>query len=117
MNIYHLRIYFDIHITYGHKDGDGYSIPIIAENQEQAKQKAIDEKLFVYEEDVYDIDYIEEISKEEYDSMCGHSKITAEFENSSGREQNTVDNVIKSATEKSTLNKVEGTKEMDGVEY
>ena len=61
--------YFDIHVTYGEKDGDGYSIPIIANSEEEAKQKAIDENLFEYEDDVNDIDYIEEISKEDYKQM------------------------------------------------
>ena len=32
--------YFDIHVTYGEKDGDGYSIPIIANSEEEAKQSA-----------------------------------------------------------------------------
>lgn len=61
--------YFDIHVTYGEKDGDGYSIPIIAKNEEEAKQKAIDGKFFEYEDDVNDIDYIEEITEEEYSAM------------------------------------------------
>lgn len=61
--------YFDIHVSYGEKDGDGYSIPVIASSKEEAKQKAIDRKMFEYEEDVNDIDYIEEITKEEYDDM------------------------------------------------
>jgi hypothetical protein len=64
-----MKKYFDIHVTYGEKDGDGYSIPIIANNKEDAKQKAFDEKLFEYEDDVNDIDYIEEITKEEYNAM------------------------------------------------
>lgn len=61
--------YFDIHVTYGNKDGDGYSIPIIANNEEDAKQKAINENLFEYEDDVNDIDYIREITTEEYEVM------------------------------------------------
>ena len=61
--------YFDIHVKYGEKDGDGYSIPIIANNKEKAKQKAIDGKFFEYEDDVNDIDYIEEITEEEYSAM------------------------------------------------
>ena len=61
--------YFDIHVTYGNKDGDGYSIPIIANSKEDAKQKAISESLFEYDDDVYDIDYIEEITKDEYNTM------------------------------------------------
>lgn len=64
-----MKKYFDIHVTYGKKDGDGYSIPIIANNEEEAKQKAIDRKFFEYEDDVNDIDYIEEITEEEYNAM------------------------------------------------
>lgn len=61
--------YFDIHVTYGNKDGDGYSIPIIANSEKDAKQRAINENLFEYEDDVNDIDYIEEITQEEYNTM------------------------------------------------
>lgn len=61
--------YFDIHVKYGNKDGDGYSILMTANSKEDAKQKAFDEKLFEYEDDVNDIDYIEEITKEEYNTM------------------------------------------------
>lgn len=61
--------YFDIHVTYGEKDGDGYSIFIIANNEEDAKQKAVNEKLFEYEYDVNDIDYIEEITQEDYNAL------------------------------------------------
>lgn len=61
--------YFDLHVKYGDKDGDGYSIPIIANSKEDAKQRAISERLFEYEDDVYDIDYIEEITKNEYNEM------------------------------------------------
>lgn len=63
--------YFDIHVCYGHKDGDGYSIPIIATDEDDAKARAVKEKLFEFEEDVHDIDYIEEISEEEYNEMKG----------------------------------------------
>lgn len=61
--------YFDIHVKYGDKDKDGYSIPIIANSKEDAKQRAINERFFEYEDDVYDIDYIEEITKGEYSEM------------------------------------------------
>ena len=61
--------YFDIHVKYGDKDGDGYSIPIIANSKEDAKQRAINERLFEYEDDVHNIDYIEEITKDEYSEM------------------------------------------------
>ena len=61
--------YFDIHVTYGEKDGDGYSIFIIANDEKEAKQKAVDEKLFEYEYDVNDFDYIEEITQEDYNEI------------------------------------------------
>lgn len=61
--------YFDIHVTYGEKEEDGYSIFIIANNKEEAKQKAVDKKLFEYEYDVNDIDYIEEITQEDYNEI------------------------------------------------
>ena len=64
-----MKKYFDIHVTYGNKDGDGYSIPIIANSEEDARQKAINENLFEYEDDVNDIDYIEEITQEDYNAM------------------------------------------------
>ena len=67
-----MKNFFDIHVQYGKKDGDGYSIPIIADNKNEAKQKAIDEKLFEYEDDVNDVDYIEELTKEEYNEMSGY---------------------------------------------
>jgi hypothetical protein len=61
--------YFAIHVTYGNKDSDGYTIPVIANNEENATQKAISKKLFEYEEDVNCIDYIEELKEEEYGFM------------------------------------------------
>ena len=64
-----MKKYFDIHVSYGDKDGDGYSVPIVAGNEADAKQKAVSENLFEYENDVNDIDYIAEITKEEYDLM------------------------------------------------
>ena len=64
-----MKKYFDIYVKYGEKDGDGYSIPMIANNKEDAKQKAINEDLFEYADDVNDIDYIEELTKEEYNAM------------------------------------------------
>ncbi len=63
--------YFDIHVSYGPKDSDGYSIPIIAKDEDDAKARAIKEELFEFEEDVHDVDYIEEISEEEYNKMKG----------------------------------------------
>lgn len=64
-----MKRYFDIHVNYGKKDSDGYSIPIIANDEVTAKQKAIDEGFFEYEDDVSNIDYITEITEEEYNMM------------------------------------------------
>lgn len=59
--------YFDIHVVYDNENREGYSIFIVAENKDEALSKARNEKLFVSEYDFEDIDYIEEIDKEEYD--------------------------------------------------
>ena len=64
-----MKKYFDIYVRYGKKESDGYSIPVIAENKEDAKLKAINENLFYYEDDANDINYIKELTKEEYDRM------------------------------------------------
>ena len=63
--------YYDIHVTYGKRDGDGYSIPIAIENgnEEDAIAKAKENDLFEYEEDIDDIDYVNEIDEEEYNEM------------------------------------------------
>lgn len=63
--------YYDIHVHYGRKDSDGYSIPIaIEEGDEQvAIEKAKTENRFQYEDDLNCIDYVEEIEKDEYDDM------------------------------------------------
>lgn len=57
--------YFDIHVAYS--DDAGYSIFVAAENEDAAVEKANINKLFVDEYDFEDIDYIQKISKEEYD--------------------------------------------------
>lgn len=61
--------YFDIHVKYDNGEADGYSIPVIAENKEKAKIKAVVENLFEYEDDVWDVNSITEITKEEYDRL------------------------------------------------
>lgn len=59
--------YFDIHVTYGDKDGDGYSIPVaINGNEEDAIKKAKEDNMFEYEEDIENIDYIDEMSEEDF---------------------------------------------------
>lgn len=59
--------HFDINIVYDDENGEGYSIFVAAKNKDEALLKAKNEKLFVAEYDFEDIDYIEEIDKEEYD--------------------------------------------------
>ena len=59
--------YFDIHVVYDNESSEGYSIFVGAENKDKAIQKAKDNKMFVSEYDYEDIDYIEEIDKDEYD--------------------------------------------------
>lgn len=67
------KFYYDIHVNYGHKDGDGYSIFIICDEQddEKAINKAIEEERFEYPDDVYDVDYVCLISKQEYSEATG----------------------------------------------
>ena len=57
--------YFDINVSYG--DSDGYSIFIAVNgNEDAALEKAIKENRFEYDEDVNNIEYIDEITEEEY---------------------------------------------------
>ena len=59
--------YFDIHVVYDDESGEGYSVFVIAKNKDEAIKTAKDNKMFVSEYDFEDIDYIEEINKDEYD--------------------------------------------------
>ena len=63
--------YFDVHVTFGDRDGDGYSIPIQLESgtEDDAIEFAKENNLFEYEEDVNNVDYVEEITKDEYNAM------------------------------------------------
>ena len=61
--------YFAVHVTYGNGDSDGYSIPVMAENEEEAKRIAWDNDLFEFSDDIHNVDYVEEINKEEYQQM------------------------------------------------
>lgn len=57
--------YFDINVSY--EDSDGYSIFIAVDGDEDtALEKAVTENRFEYEEDVNNIEYIDEITEEEY---------------------------------------------------
>lgn len=57
--------YFDINVSY--EDSDGYSIFIAVDGDEDtALKKAVTENRFEYEEDVNNIEYIDEITEEEY---------------------------------------------------
>lgn len=63
--------YFDIHVHYGRKDSDGYSVPIAIENgtKETALELAKETDRFEYKDDVNCIDYVEEITEEEFRDM------------------------------------------------
>lgn len=63
--------YYEIHVTYGNNDGDGYTIPIAIENgnEDEVVQKAVNDCLFEEPEDVENIDYIEELEEDEYNDM------------------------------------------------
>lgn len=64
--------YYDIHVQYDNGDGNGYSIFIAVEGDEDAAvEKAKAENRFEYEEDVNDIDYIEELTEDEYKEIVG----------------------------------------------
>ena len=72
--------YYKIHVTYGSGDSDGYTIPIAVNGlQEDAIDKAEKENLFIDPRDVLHIDYIEEITREEYESII-YGKDTEEIE-------------------------------------
>ena len=58
--------YFDIHVVYDDKNNEGYSIFVEAESKDDAMYKAKNDNLFTSKGDFEDIDYIEEIDKEEY---------------------------------------------------
>lgn len=61
--------YYDTHVNYdGTKDGDGYSIFVKAdvENENEALQYAIDNHLFIEDGDEKYVDYIEELDEEDY---------------------------------------------------
>ncbi len=59
--------YYDIHVVYDEESNEGYSLFVVANSKEDAIKKAKNEGLFVSEYDFEDVDYIEEISKDEYD--------------------------------------------------
>lgn len=58
--------YYDIHVVYDDENNEGYSIFVVANDKEDAIRKAKSEKMFVSEYDYEDINYIEEINKDEY---------------------------------------------------
>ena len=62
--------YYDIHIKFGERDKDGFSVPIAIENgnKDDAVKKAVREEL-IDGCDVNDIDNITEIDEEEYMEM------------------------------------------------
>lgn len=61
--------YWDIHITYGNRDGDGYSIFFKSRksfNSDEAIEEAKNDGKFKELGDLNYIDYVEEITEEEY---------------------------------------------------
>ena len=64
--------YWEIHVA-GYKD-KGYSIVVMADNEDEAVELAYGDDMFQYPADVDDIDYIEEITEEEFEEMGGSKK-------------------------------------------
>ena len=63
---------FYIHVTCSDKDGDGYSIFVSGVlNEEEALKMAVEEKFFEEPEDIHKVDYVEEISLEEFLEIKG----------------------------------------------
>jgi len=61
--------YWEIHVTYGKGDGDGYSIFLKTENsfdENEVTQEAIDACKFQEPEDLSNIDSVSEITEEDY---------------------------------------------------
>ena len=61
--------YFEIYVKYGSKENEGYSIALAAEDKEAAKLNAISQHLFECEDDEAYINYIKEVTKEEYEKL------------------------------------------------
>ena len=60
--------YYGIHVTTG-KNSGGYTVPIAVndnETENEAIVKAKQEQLFEFENDINNVDYVEEVTEEEY---------------------------------------------------
>ena len=66
--------YFEIHVFCASEDC-GYSVFVSAENENKAVQKAKDNGMFVFKHDHENIEYIEEIDKDEYDRAMTLDKV------------------------------------------
>lgn len=67
--------YYDVHVTYDEsKDGAGYSIFVEANvnNEDEALRYAIDNHLFEENGDERYVDYIDEITIEDYYNIVGN---------------------------------------------
>lgn len=70
---------FDIHVNYGDKDREGYSIFVsTVMNKQEAVDKAVKNVMFEEPEDINRIDYVEEISLEEFLEIKGFDFQTIE---------------------------------------
>lgn len=67
-DILNSQFYYDIHVSYGQKDSDGYSIFIACdtEDSDEVIKIAINDNRFEFIDDVSYIDYVHQISLEEY---------------------------------------------------
>lgn len=68
------KSYFEVHVTFGEKDGDGYSIFVELDGPagaQDALDKVRDEHLYQEPEDLNNIDYIDEIDEHQYYECIG----------------------------------------------
>ena len=72
------KSYFDIHVTYGPADSDGYSVFVEFDGlagEQDAVDKAVEDCLFHEPEDIGKIDYVAEIDEETYFQSTGKEVI------------------------------------------
>ena len=75
------KSYFDIHVTYGPGDGDGYSVFVELAgpaSEQNAIEKAKKEELFEEPEDIHMIDSVDEIDEDMYLMATGRNTISLE---------------------------------------
>ena len=67
-----MKKYFEICVTWDTaKDGNGYSIFVVANNEEEAVQKTINENMLEHDEHIHFVNYIDEITEDEYHAWTG----------------------------------------------